>query len=1047
MKHYLHYLLLSLSFGVLLPNMGWAQAPEQDCPNAIPVCQNIYVQNNSYSGEGLNPNEINSLISCLGAGELNDVWYIFTVSAPGNVCFTITPNNGNDDYDWAVYNLTTANCSDIFNDPTLEVSCNFAPNLGCGGVTGPNGNVGGACGGQNELCIPVLLGETYVVNVSNFSTTQFGYTLDFSASTATIFDNVPPEVDSVSKDCDGNLSIIFSENVICSSVQPTDFTLTGPGGPYVVSAATGGSCVSGTFENQFDLTITPAITTSGTYFLSLVDTVLDNCGNVGIYSTENLIISFPNVQLSASSDTICDGDNLTLNVLPQPGLSYVWSSTLNPNISTSTSFVANPSAPETYTCIATDPIGCADTNTIDVHVWPLPAGTFTVSDTTLCPSESLTATFAGTFGNSAVFTWDFDGGVTNGNGPGPYAVNWTQDGLKNLSLTVEENGCLGPISNQAIQVFQQPNADFNLDADVCIGSLTQVAYSGNASSAANFQWDFDGSLPAVGIGGGPYAVEWPTPGTKNICLTVVENGCISVTNCQPISANALPVVDIVPQDGQCLEGNTFTFDVTSPSLLQGFLWDFGDGSPTSTDPRPIHSYAAPGSRNIGVTVTDIKGCEQNANLQLEVFVPPAADFTFSPGCQDAPINFLDLSFAPNNDPVSLLRWQIGDEPEVTGSNVNLIFSEYGPQGVKLIVETVNGCLDSLTQSVDIYPLPEPAFEVDPVCESLVSSFINLSTIDSTYTSDYLVSYSWVFGDQSPGNAAFEPRHTYPRDGLFFATLTAVSDKGCEASVQEKVEIWPQAEPPLAISDTVCQGDQAFLYGEPGDNTEEIWWFYTQQDTIPFRRFFTFAMDPITSREDFYIAGISERGCLSEKVPIYAEVFDPLQGEIIADKYEVEVPESTINFQWDGNRTPFLYQWSFGDGNTSDEPQPAHTYSELGIFPVSLKLVSAEGCEWENQVYVEVKKVVGIHLPSAFTPNGDGVNDRYEIGTRLLTEISFQVFDRWGQLVFTSNQLDLQWDGRNLKGARLPEGVYIYQMRGTDVQGEQVEQLGTITLFR
>ncbi|HNU49042.1 MAG TPA: hypothetical protein PKM40_09410, partial [Bacteroidia bacterium] len=86
-----------------------AQAPtNQDCPNAIPICNTTYSTVISYSGTGNIPNEINNGSSCLLSGERNDVWYTFTTPFFGNLNFTITPNNPADDYDWAVYNLTTA---------------------------------------------------------------------------------------------------------------------------------------------------------------------------------------------------------------------------------------------------------------------------------------------------------------------------------------------------------------------------------------------------------------------------------------------------------------------------------------------------------------------------------------------------------------------------------------------------------------------------------------------------------------------------------------------------------------------------------------------------------------------------------------------------------------------------------------------------------------------------------------------------------------------------------------------------------------------------
>ena len=93
----------------------------------------------------------------------------------GNLDFTITPNTISEDYDWAVYNLTNASCADIATDPSLSVSCNFSADPGATGPTGGSTQTSqDASGTPFNAVIPVTAGETYVVNVSNFSTTQNG---------------------------------------------------------------------------------------------------------------------------------------------------------------------------------------------------------------------------------------------------------------------------------------------------------------------------------------------------------------------------------------------------------------------------------------------------------------------------------------------------------------------------------------------------------------------------------------------------------------------------------------------------------------------------------------------------------------------------------------------------------------------------------------------------------------------------------------------------------------------------------------------------------
>jgi len=273
LKYLISILTIIVSFELI------SQVPNnQDCLGAIPVCQDTYYQQNSYVGTGNYPNEIPHYGGCPGncllTGERNDVWYIFTVQSGGLLGFNVTPNNNSDDYDWAVYSLNDYKCQDIYSHITeMQVSCNYS---GTPGLTGPNGNSGLSCqpaaGTPHNAKIPVSEGETYVINISNYSSTQFGYTLDFTISTAEIYDDVAPELAEVHTDglqCGvSELTFDFTEKVLCSSIQANDFNLNGPGGPYTILTLSGETCdLGGDMEKTFPITFDPPFYDSGTYSL------------------------------------------------------------------------------------------------------------------------------------------------------------------------------------------------------------------------------------------------------------------------------------------------------------------------------------------------------------------------------------------------------------------------------------------------------------------------------------------------------------------------------------------------------------------------------------------------------------------------------------------------------------------------------------------------------------------------------------------------------------------------------------------------------------
>ena len=87
------------------------------------------------------------------------------------------------------------------------------------------------------------------------------------------------------------------------------------------------------------------------------------------------------------------------------------------------------------------------------------------------------------------------------------------------------------------------------------------------------------------------------------------------------------------------------------------------------------------------------------------------------------------------------------------------------------------------------------------------------------------------------------------------------------------------------------------------------------------------------------------------------------------------------------------------------------------------------------------------IPSAFSPNGDGVNDLFTIGHRLVTEFEITIFDRWGRMLYQSKDLNFAWDGADPAGGVLPEGVYTYKVDWTGYHGGTSTETGTITLIR
>ena len=141
-----------------------------------------------------------------------------------------------------------------------------------------------------------------------------------------------------------------------------------------------------------------------------------------------------------------------------------------------------------------------------------------------------------------------------------------------------------------------------------------------------------------------------------------------------------------------------------------------------------------------------------------------------------------------------------------------------------------------------------------------------------------------------------------------------------------------------------------------------------------------------------------------------------------------------------------FDWDFGDGNTSEEVNPIHQYDGLGDYYAQLTVTNPLGCT--DSAYTLVEGPVLIYIPNAFTPNNDGMNDAFKVVISEVTRYELDIFNRWGELVFHSEDPDEVWIG-NVNGGEhyAPEGMYNYRLKWKGARTDAEEMLGTFQLMR
>lgn len=147
-----------------------------------------------------------------------------------------------------------------------------------------------------------------------------------------------------------------------------------------------------------------------------------------------------------------------------------------------------------------------------------------------------------------------------------------------------------------------------------------------------------------------------------------------------------------------------------------------------------------------------------------------------------------------------------------------------------------------------------------------------------------------------------------------------------------------------------------------------------------------------------------------------------------------------------------YEWSFGNFFYSTDVNPSYIFLETGLFDITMIATSPEGCKDTAVVHVTINPDVVLYVPNAFTPgNHDGLNDEFRInlpptGVDFST-VLIQVFDRWGELIFQTKDVNTGWKGsRNNNGELLKEDVYVWKVTFKDNNKKNYEKLGQVTLL-
>ncbi|MBK7148539.1 MAG: PKD domain-containing protein [Bacteroidetes bacterium] len=676
----------------------------------------------------------------------------------------------------------------------------------------------------------------------------------------------------------------------------------------------------------------------------------------------------------------------------------------------------------------TDSRGCSSTATKNVAPQSVTAG-FT-SDTVVCPGE--TTRFFSSTQSGVTFIWDFGDGTT-GTGPTP---THTYGSVGNYSVTqiiiLNNIGCRDTIFVPNLVDVDTPVADFYVTTNFSPCPPFPVQFY-NTTNRFDLNWIWVFGDGDTSTSRDPLHVYF-FPGDYDVKLVAWDSsGCAdSITYIDLIRVRG-PIgnFEAVPDSG-CVPLTTSI--VGSVASTVNIIADLGDGTSFNDTVNLTHTYTMPGTYYPIYTLTDSVGCVVSYPVDTIVvgLIPYPGLPTDTTVCKG--------NYVPFNLPYGdYFVWTANQSPNyLSCDSCKNTLSTAPDTIVYYVTATTNiGCVASDTITVNVDPLPPiqpgPFYRICPGDTLQLTAGAGVN--NAFWTPNIFINDTTIVNPL-----------VFPPDTQFYR-VTGYNQTGCSISKLVRVYVIKNVDADLLISDSlVCEGGEIVLdvnvYEASVLDTSFLWIpsTYLDADNIE---------DPTVSApfgSYTYTVIVSSTNCVPDTDNVNITIA-PIPSVEAGD--DQTVTDGTVVQIYASSPNDVTYSWLPSTNNLScvDCRRPFVTAQTTETYYVAA--TNQWGCFDVDSVTVRVVKCDPsmVFVPNSFTPNGDGLNDvLYVRGIGLRKLEYFRVFDRWGQMVYQTQNINEGWDGV-FNGKAADIATYVYTAKGECSSGNTVEVSGNVTLVR
>ncbi len=701
---------------------------------------------------------------------------------------------------------------------------------------------------------------------------------------------------------------------------------------------------------------------------------------------------------------------------------------------------------------------CQDSTFIDIVVHPYILADFTFLEFINCTPSSVQFNNASVGGTT--YLWDFGDGsdtTTTDLNVVNHTFNNTSfmnNGIFQVTLTAENAaGCSSQII-KSVEVYPAIEAVFSTSVEEGCHPL-DVDFTNLSNGSYTYSWNFgDGTSSDADATVHTFTNFTDAPVTRQVHLMATSQfNCTSEITAD-ITIHPKPkarfetdrIIDCPPFDVSFIN-TSINADQYSWNIGNDTIINTGSGDPFNhvfenlTD--DIVTY------EIRLRATSDYGCVDSARQKIYVYPHTIADFSTSDGeCSPVTAYFINESVRGYT-----YLWDFGDGTSMSITDpINIYFNFSGTDTMYRITLTSTseyGCVDSITDSINVYAQPDAEFITSPTHQTYPSSSVSFTNVTNPGT----WAYQWEMGDGFTTSMENPQTHTYSTWGDYEIKLYVSSDH-CSDSVSHSIRIFPTV--PVAEFDPVVpdcepltvQFRNTSLYGDT-----YLWEFDDGTSSAEFEPLHTF------SEYGYYnvkltVTGEGGREYAYRQVEVYRM---PLVDFSVAPEL-VMLPDDEIRL-FNLSKYGSSYLWDFGDGNTSTEDNPSHLYTALGDYDISLDVWTEHGCT-DRLIKPALVTVMGeglILFPNAFKPDLDGPNGGYyklneSVKNNIfhpywegVVEYHLVIYNRWGEKLYYSDDVNRGWDGYN-KGTLCSQAVYVWKSWGFFTNGEVFQEMGDVTLL-